>query len=53
MVVPGRSHSGNIRAHGPDDPLAEHDEPQGDAQAPVQGDQQRGVDVRLVNYPFL
>ena len=37
--IPGRSHPGDVRAHGPDDPLAEHDEPQRDAESPVQGDE--------------
>ena len=39
LSVPGWSHPGNFRAHGPDDPLAEHDEPQRDAESPVQGDE--------------
>jgi hypothetical protein len=32
-LLPGGCHPGNVCAHSPDDPLAEHDEAHGDAEA--------------------
>ena len=53
LSVPGWSHPGNFRAHGPDDPLAEHDEPQGDADAPVERDEHWGIHLVLMDYAIL
>jgi len=37
MILPGWRHPGEVCAHGPDDPLAEHDEPHGYAEPTVEG----------------
>ena len=50
---PGWGHPGQVGAHGPDDPLPEHDEPQGDPEAPVQRDQHRRLHFVLLHYPVL
>jgi hypothetical protein len=41
--IPGWSHPGNICAHGLDDSLAKHDEPQGDTNATIEGDEYGGL----------
>jgi hypothetical protein len=51
--LPGGRHSGNIRAHGSDDPLPKHDEAHGDAKATIQGDEHRGFHLVLVDYAIL
>ncbi len=53
LHIPGWRHPDQVGAHCPDDPLAEHDESDGDAEPPVQGDEHRGSHLIALDYPVL
>ncbi len=53
MLLPGWCHPGEVCAHGPDDPLAEHDEPHGYAKPAIEGYEYRRLHLVPLYYSIL